>query len=215
MFVCYIHVLLHARRLASADTQLHMVYCILLQFVQWALPLILYAVYCYMFVPWAPLLILYAVYCYMFVPRALLLILYAVYCYVYVPWALLLILYAVYCYMLVPWALLLILYAVYCRMFVPRALPCILLHAVYCRELVLWALLLIVFAVPSHVSFCHRHCIVTVCCMFWQGCIRLHVVYMLLHALCLCALLLYMQYCVVLSTLCTVIRFITVSIGQT
>ena len=30
MFVCYIHVLLHARRLASADTQLHIVYCILL-----------------------------------------------------------------------------------------------------------------------------------------------------------------------------------------
>ena len=52
----------------TGSTATYTICCALL----WALPLILYAVYCRMFVPWALRLILYAVYCRMFVPWALL-----------------------------------------------------------------------------------------------------------------------------------------------
>ena len=48
----------------AGSTATYTVCCALL----WALPLILYAVYCHMFVPWAQPLILHAVYCHMPVP---------------------------------------------------------------------------------------------------------------------------------------------------
>ena len=76
------------------------------------------------------------------------------------------------------------------------------LCSMYCHMLVPWALLLLLFAV--YVIFCHRHYIVTACSMLWQCCIRLCVVYMLLHGLSLWALLLYMGYYVRFGILCTV-----------
>ena len=98
------------------------------------------------------------------------------------------------------WALLLILYAVYCRMFVPWALPLI-LYAVYCCMFVPWALPLM-YMLCTATCLCHRHCIVTVNCLLWQCCLTLYVVHTLPPGFPLWALLLYMEYNVMLGALC-------------
>ena len=122
-------------------------------------------------------------------------------------------LYAVYCRMFVLWTVPLILYAVYCRMFVPWALPPILYAACLCHGHCCFYLMLCTAACLCHghcrlyfmlctaTCLCHRHCTVTVSCLLWQCCLTLYVVHTLPPGFPLWALLLYMEYYVMLGSL--------------
>ena len=78
----------------------------------------------------------------------------------------------------------------------------------------LWAMPLILYAVYlchghcrlycmlcTATCLCHRHCTVTVSCLLWQCCLTLYVVHTLPPGFPLWALLLYMEYYVMLGAL--------------